>query len=79
VRGQDRRRNLASRLEPEPVFYALLAAIPLTAVVALASFGRVVDSATAGGATGLARAQSVAVSVLLALLVVVAAFASPLT
>lgn len=61
------------------MFYALLVAIGVTAVVGLVTVARLVDSASAGGATALHRLQGIAVSLALAALVIAAAIASPLT
>ena len=61
------------------MFYVLVAAIPLAATAAFASFGRLVDSASEGNGTSLARAQSLVVSLVLAALVFAAALSSPLT
>ena len=61
------------------MFYLLLAAIPLTAGLGLLAVARLVDSASQGGGTALHRAQGVAVSLALAVLVVAAAIVSPLT
>ena len=60
------------------MFYVLLVAILATALLGLLSVARLVDSAAAGGGTALHRAQGIAVSLALALLVVAAALSSPL-
>lgn len=61
------------------MFYVLLGAVPVTAVVALLVLGRVVDSANGGREDVVGRLQAIAMAFLLALLVVAAAVSSPLT
>jgi hypothetical protein len=61
------------------MFYVLLAAIPLAAAATLFSFARVLDAADGRSAVPLARTQSVALSLVLALVVLAAALASPLS
>ena len=59
------------------MFYVLLGAIPLTAAAALAAFARLVDAADGRIAAPHARTQSIALSLVLAAVVVAAAAASP--
>ena len=61
------------------MFYLFLAAIPLTAAAALVSFARVLDASDARSGPALARTQSIALSLVLAAVVLAAALASPLS
>ena len=66
-------------LELSAVFYVLLVAIPLTAVAALFAFARVVDSANGDRMDVLGRLQAILYAIVVAALVLLAAFSSPLT
>ena len=61
------------------MFYVLLAAVPLTAVATVASYARLADVSDGRSAAPFARTQSIALSLVLAVLVVAAAAASPLS
>ena len=67
------------RREPLRVFYVLLVAIPLVAAAALLSFARLLDASDGRREGRLARTESVAVSLVLAAVVLAAALASPLS
>ena len=66
-------------LELFAVFYVLLVAILVTAVAALFAFARVVDSANGGRMDVLGRLQAILYAIVVAALVLLAAFSSPLT
>jgi len=61
------------------MFYALLAAIPVSAAAALFALARLVDAANGGRAPVVARFQAIASGIVVAALVLTAAAMSPLT
>ena len=61
------------------MFYLLLAAVPVSAVAALFSFAHVVDSANGGHVGVLGRLRAILAALLVAALVLAAAFSSRLT
>ena len=61
------------------MFYVLLAAIPLTAAATVASYARLVDATDGRSVAPLARTQSIALSLVLAAVVLAAAASSPLS